>query len=150
MYCQALLVAIEACEKPRSGTEQAAGAVAGDRLYVASANGWVGSYPIPSITDPARSPTMDWRVETGAAGADAPVVTADDEAVYLADDDRPGFVTRVSPDGEILSPTRLPGVPQAFAWQDGALHAAGAGWTTFGDLDLPSWFGGITYLSVAG
>jgi hypothetical protein len=34
-------------------------AVGGSRLYVASANGWVGSFLISSITNPNQAPTMD-------------------------------------------------------------------------------------------
>lgn len=123
-------------------------AVGGDRLYVASANGWVGAYPIPSLSDSNLSAAMDWVVDTGSRTSDAPVVTADDEAVYVVDEERPGLLTRVDPTGEILSPTLMDGAPQAFAWSDGALHAIADDWATFDVDDRPDWLDEIEVLVV--
>ena len=123
-------------------------AVAGDRLYVASANGMVGSYPIPSIADPNLSPSMDWVADTGSSTRAAPVATADHEAVYVVDESRPGFVNRVDPQGEVLPPTLFEGTADAFAWNDGALHAIGDGWATFDVIARPDWLGEIGHLVV--
>jgi len=127
-------------------------AVGGDRLYVASANGWVGSYPIPSITDPVLSPSMEWAIDAGAATDGAPpVMTADEEAVYLVDPGRPGFLAHVHATGLLHPAVRtLGGDPQAFAWDEGALHAAGADWATFDILARPDWLGEIAHLIVDG
>jgi hypothetical protein len=125
-------------------------AVGGDRLYVASANGRVGSFLIPTITDPNRSPTMDWVVQTTATtGEEAPLVTADDEAVYVSPGGDAEYLVRVDAAGEILAPSRLFGPePQALAWDDGALHAIGPDWSTFPLSTRPDWLGEIRYLVV--
>jgi hypothetical protein len=126
---------------PRLGLDEFAGslAVGGDRLYVASANGWVGSYPIPSLSDPNLSPSMDWVVDTGVATDGAPVVTADPKVVYIADPSRPGFLNVVNFMGRVLSPSRLDGEPEAMVWHDGDLHAVGRDWATFDLVDRPGW-----------
>lgn len=123
-------------------------AVGGDRLYVASANGMIGSYPIPSISDSNLSPSMDWVADTGAPMRSAPVATADHEAVYVVDESRPGFVNRVGPSGDLLPPTLFDGTADAFAWNDGALHAVGEEWATFDIIDRPDWLGDIAHLVV--
>ncbi len=123
-------------------------AVGGDRLYVASANGFVGAYPIPSLTDPNLSPSMSWVVDIGHGSKSAPVITADDEAVYVVHDTRPGFVSRVGPTGDHLPPTRMDGVPRALAWKNGALHAVGDDWATFDVGHRPDWLGEIEILVV--
>jgi len=56
-------------------------AVGGNRLYVASANGWVGSFLIPSITNPTQSPTTGWTAQIAPPGPAAPVITANDDGV---------------------------------------------------------------------
>lgn len=74
---------------PRLELERLPGslAVGGDRLYVASANGNVGSFRIPSITDPDLSPEMDWVIDVHRTVDEAPTALADRDGVYLAFDD---------------------------------------------------------------
>lgn len=135
---------------PRLELDRMAGslAVGGDRLYVASANGHVGSYPIPSISDPNLSPSMDWVVDAGPRLDSAPVVTADHEAAYVSDPQRPGMLARVSARGDVLPPTVMAGTAEAFAWDGGALHAVGPGWATFELGPRPTWLGEIAHLLV--
>lgn len=123
-------------------------AVADDRLYVASANGKVGSFDVPSISDPDRSPTMDWVVEVGVPGAGAPAVpaapplVADADGVVLGVQDGSQRLVRISSTGERAGMYVTPGwLPTALGRAGDELVAVGPGWTTFGDLDLPDWFG---------
>lgn len=117
-------------------------AVGGDRLYVASANGRVGSFRIPSISDPTRSPTMDWVVDVTRPGEDAPVLLADDAGVWVGTPDDVSRLIRLSPEGERLDPVGLPsGHPLALAHGDEGILAIGDDWSTFGDVSLPDWFG---------
>ncbi len=126
-------------------------AVGGDRLYVASVNGWVGSFLIPSITDPGQSPTMDWTTQIAAPGPDAPVITADDDGVYISTNNNNELVHR-RPDRTAGSTIRLPGTnPQALATTpDGELVAIGEDWTTLtSDFHRPEWLNNISQLIVA-
>lgn len=126
-------------------------AVGGNRLYVASANGWVGSFLIPSITDPGRSPTMDWTIQIAAPGPAAPVITADDDGVYVSTSVNSELV-RLRPDGTVGNPIGLPGPnPQALATTpDGELAAIGDNWSTpTGDLHRGEWLNTISKLIVA-
>ena len=118
-------------------------AVGGDRLYVASANGRVGSFPIPSISDPNRSPTMDWVVDVSRPGDDPPVLLADEEGVWVGTTDDVSRLIRLSTDGEQLPPVGLPsGHPLALAHgADGSVLAIGETWSTFGEVSVPDWFG---------
>jgi hypothetical protein len=134
---------------PRLELERLPGslAVGGDRLYVASANGFVGAYPIPSISDPNLSPSMSWVVDTGVQADAAPVITADAEAVYVADPARPGFLAHIHQAG-LLHPavSVFDAEPTALAWKDGALHAVGDDWATFEIGRRPEWLDEIAYL----
>jgi hypothetical protein len=118
-------------------------AIGGDRLYVASANGRVGSFPIPSITDPNLSPTMDWMVDVARPGDEPPVLLADDDGVWIGYDDGASRLIRLDTAGRRGDPLGLPGPgPNALAVApDGAIHGVGDGWSTFGDVTLPDWFG---------
>lgn len=127
-------------------------AVGGDRLYVASANGWVGSFLIPSITDPGQSPTMDWTTQIAVPGSAAPVITADDNGVYVSTSDDDNELVHLRPDGTVGNPIGLPGPnPQALATTpDGELVAIGDDWSTpTGDLHRPEWLNNISQLIVA-
>ncbi|MDW3215058.1 MAG: hypothetical protein R8G01_13730 [Ilumatobacteraceae bacterium] len=124
-------------------------AAGGDRLYVASANGKVGAYPIPSLSDPGLSPTMDWVVDAVAPGDDAPLITADDEAVHVADPERSGFVAHVHAEGLVHPAVRMFGdAPTAFAWDDDGLQAIGDQWASFGHFYRPDWLGRVVHLVV--
>ena len=124
-------------------------AVGGDRLYVASANGFVGAYPIPSLSNPDLSPSMDWVVDAVAASDEAPLIAADDEGVHVADPERPGFVAHVHADGIAHPAVRMFGdTPTAFVWDDGRLQAVGDHWSGFGHFDRPDWLGEIEILVV--
>lgn len=117
-------------------------AVGGDRLYVASANGRVGSFPIPSITDPDLSPTMDWVVDVARPGDEPPVLLADDDGVWVGTPDDVSRLIRLAPDGDQLPPVGLPsGHPLALAHGKNGVVAIGDGWSTFGEVALPDWFG---------
>ncbi len=137
---------------PRLGLDEFAGslAVGGDRLYVASANGWVGSYPIPSLSDPNRSPSMDWTVELFRPQSSVPPIVADDDGAWLGPADGAGRLIRVDTDGHRGEPLGLPGAaPQALVIdRDGDVHAIGADWETF-DLDgRPEWLDDIALIAV--
>jgi hypothetical protein len=118
-------------------------AAGGDRLYVASANGRIGAFRIPSISDPSRDPTMEWVVDVTSPSDGAPVLLADDDGVWVATSDDTSRLIRLSPDGELLDPLDLPGEhPLALAHgPDGSVLAIGDGWSTFGDVTVPDWFG---------
>lgn len=127
-------------------------AVGGDRLYVASANGWVGSFSIPSITDPTRSPAMDWTVQVGAAGSSAPAITADERGAFVALDDGSGQVTQVGPDGTIGEPIDVPGhgVQALALTSTGDIAAVGDDWTSLTHkMHRPDWLDGIARMIVA-
>lgn len=123
-------------------------AVAGDRLYVASANGMVGSYTISSITDPSREPGVDWANQIAHAGTAAPVMVAYTDGLFVGYDD--DHVMRIGADGTIDGTIRLPGrTPTALSLADsGELLAVGAGWTTFvgPEVDVPDWLGEVTQI----
>jgi hypothetical protein len=124
-------------------------AVGGDRLYVASANGRVGSFPIPSISDPNRSPTMDWVVAVARPGDEPPVLVADADGVWVGDDGAVGSrLVRLDTRGAPGTPHPLPGrgPMAATLGPDGTVHALGDGWSTFGEVDVPDWFGRATAL----
>ena len=125
-------------------------AVGGDRLYVASANGWVGSYPIPSISDPDLSPSMDWTVSVTRPADVAPVMLADDRGVWVGPDDPASRLVRIDADGVRGDPIGLPSSRTSVLAFDssGAIHAVGEGWATL-DLDRrPGWLGEIAHLIV--
>lgn len=123
-------------------------AVGGDRLYVGSANGRVGSFPIPSITNPDLSPTMDWVVEIGRATPQAPVMLGDPDGVWIGTDDDVSRLIRLDVTGRRLAPTGLPSSgPTALAATPSALHAVGDDWATF-DLTRPGWLDDIEVLVV--
>jgi hypothetical protein len=127
-------------------------AVGGDRLYVASANGWVGSFSIPSITDPTRSPAMDWTVQVASAGSSAPAITADERGAFIAFDDGPDELIHVRPDGTTGEPIDLAGTgTQALTITDtGDVAAVGGDWTSLtGAMYRPDWLDAITRVIVA-
>ncbi len=126
--------------------------VGGDRLYVASANGTVGSYPIPSITDPELSASMDWVAEISGAGERAPVMAADGDGVWIGPDDPVSRLVRLDVDGERGDPIGLPS-SRATAITidaDGAVHAVGEDWgrrwATFDIATWPDWLDEIVHL----
>lgn len=121
-------------------------AVGGDRLYVASANGWVGSFLIPSITDPNLSPAMDWTVQAGSPGEKAPAITADDDGVYVSSPGHDDQLVHLRPDGSLGAAIELPGsdVEALAVTSTGSLAAIGAEWTTFSnELHRPEWLDDI-------
>ena len=124
-------------------------AVSEDRLYVASSNGTVGSFDIPSISDPNRSPTMTWVTKVSFGGDTAPVMIADGDGVLVGyGDDQ---LIRVLADGTIGLPTTLPAAgPTALARDaDEVLHAFGDGWSTL-DLSPPAWLGPVIDVVIKG
>lgn len=126
-------------------------AVGGDRLYVASANGFVGAFEIPAITDPTRSPTMTWVRDVARPGTTAPPIAADVDGVWLGYADGASRLIRLDPAGNRGDPFALPGsAPTALTLDDGGRPVAvGPDWTMFGDVDRPGWLGAITGLAVA-
>lgn len=118
-------------------------AVGGDWLYVASANGWVGAYHIPSIGDFTQPADMAWAVDVGLATDTAPVAIADAEGVTLAYGDR---LIEVGPDGEVVSEHDAPGVVTAMS-AGGDL--VGDDWSTLGPFERPGWMGEVTRLYVS-
>lgn len=127
-------------------------AVGGNRLYVASANGWVGSFLIPSITDQNLSPTMDWTAQVGPSGSAAPAITADDNGVYISTNDRDDQLVHLRPDGTPGSPIELPGAnPEALAiTSNGHLVAIGDDWTSStNNFHRPEWLDDIDQLVTA-
>ena len=121
-------------------------AVGGDRLYVASANGVIGSFPIPSITDPDLSPVMDWTLRVSSAGDEAPPIVADRSGVYVVPPDRRTELTHVLASGEAAEPTSIL-MPRgsALALDDhGDPVAIGDDWSTFGLETVPAWLGQVT------
>ncbi len=125
-------------------------AVGGDRLYVGSANGMVGSYPIPSITDPNLSPSMDWVATFSGSGDEAPVLAADDGGVWIGPDDPVSRLVRIDDSGERGDPHGLPGSgTSALAYDPvGTLYAVADDWATFEAIARPDWLGEIAHLVV--
>lgn len=130
---------------PKLELETVPGAIAvgGDRLFVASSNGHVGSIPIPSITDAERSTEMDWIVQVGEPSARPPALLADAAGVWIGSHDGSQRVLRVDNDGRLTAQQQIHGwYPTALAFDDtGQIIAAGDGWSTLGDLAVPDWFG---------
>jgi hypothetical protein len=92
---------------------------------------------------------MEWVVDAVPASDDAPVMTADDEAVYVADPDRPGFLAHVHGTGLLHPAVRVFGdAPTAFDAGDDTLDAVGDHWATFGHFDRPDWLDRIEVLVV--
>jgi len=118
-------------------------AVGGDRLYVASANGWIGSFPIPAILDIEREPIMDWSVQVHDGTPGAPVLTADDDGATIAYGNR---LIEVTDDGRVTAESVLPGPVTAMSANGDMI---GDDWTTFGELDRPDWLSTVTHLFVA-
>lgn len=118
-------------------------AVGGDRLYVASANGVVGSISIPSISDVNRVPETEWVVDVGPAGDEPPVLLADDDGAWVGVRDGERRLIRLGGDGRIEEPLHLEDAnPTALAFDAaGDVVAAGDGWSTVGDFAVPDWFG---------
>lgn len=127
---------------PRLELEHLAGtlAVGGGRVYVASSNGWIGSYPIPSITDPELSPDMDWVVNVQASGDSAPAARADADGVSVAYGNQ---LLRLDQSGRIQSTTELPGPVTAISAEGDMI---GPDWSTLGEVDRPPWLGDIVHL----
>ncbi len=123
-------------------------AVGGDRLYVGSANGMVGSYPIPSITDPELSPAMDWVTTFSGEGERAPVMAADGKGVWIGPDDPVGRLVRITADGDLGDPLGLPtsGARAIDIADDGTIHAIGDDWATLEITDRPGWLDEIVHL----
>lgn len=121
-------------------------AVGGDRLYVAGANGKVGAIDIPSISDIAEPPEMDWVVRAGPAGDEPPTLLADADGVWVGLHDGERRLVRLDAEGFAERPLRVPGAsPTALAYDPaGAVVAAGDGWSTVGPPGLPDWFGAPT------
>lgn len=139
---------------PRLDLTNVAGslAVGGNRLYVASANGWVGSFLIPSITDPNQSPTMDWTAQITAPGPAAPVITADHDGVYISSGEDHNELVHLRPDGTENAPIPLPGPsPQAVLMAPNRdVIAIGDDWTTVTDtFQRPEWLDDISQLIIA-
>ncbi len=124
-------------------------AVGGDRLYVASANGKVGSFQIPSLSDPEASASMSWVTQVTFGGDDAPVALADEDGVYLGYGD--DHLVRLDAGGGGSMPRQLPGAgPTAVTRdQDGAIQAIGPDWSTIDTLVRPSWLGPVVQLVVS-
>lgn len=117
-------------------------AVGGDRLYVASANGKVGSIPIPSITDLSRNPEMDWVATAGPSSDTAPVLLADADGVWVGLHDGTERLVRLAPDGTPQAPLAIAGPdPTALTVAGDRIVAAGDGWTSLGEISTPRWFG---------
>lgn len=123
-------------------------AVGRDRLFVASANGKIGSIPIRSITNIERNPEMDWVVDAGPPGDLPPVLLADAAGVWVGLHGGTERLVRVDNDGQLGKPITTPGAdPTALAFDgDGQVVAAGNGWSTLGESTLPAWFGTPTEL----
>lgn len=123
-------------------------AVGGDRLYVGSANGRVGSFPIPSITDPELSPAMDWVTTFSGDGTRAPVMAADDDGVWIGPDDPVSRLVRITDDGDRGDPLGLPtaGAQAIDIDDDGTVHAIGDDWATFEMIFRPDWLDEIVHL----
>lgn len=137
---------------PRLELDRVLGSLAagGDRLYVASANGTMGSYPIPSLSDPNRSPTMDWVVDVTREADRAPVLLADEDGVWIGPDDPVSRLVRLNTGGDRGDPIGLPSssAMALASGADGEVHAIGADWATFDVGDRPDWLGEIAYLVV--
>ena len=118
-------------------------AVGGDRLFVASSNGTIGSIPIPSITDPDRNPEMDWVVDVGQPSGQPPALMADADGVRVGVHDGTERLIRLDNDGQAQPDYRIPGANPTALTVDisGQIVAAGANWSTLGELALPDWFG---------
>ena len=86
---------------------------------------------------------MDWVVDVARPGDRPPVLVADDDGVWVGYDDGAGRLVRLDTAGARGVPLGLPGPGPlaATATPDGTLHAIGEGWSTFGDVDVPDWFG---------
>ncbi|MFT6291280.1 MAG: hypothetical protein ACJAR2_001881 [Ilumatobacter sp.] len=126
-------------------------AVGGSPLYVASANGWVGSFLISSITNPNQAPTMDWTAQITAPGPAAPVITADENGVYIGSGENNYELVHLRPNGTEAAPIPLPGQsPQAlFMAPNGDVVAVGADWTTLTDtFQRPEWLDDISQLII--
>ena len=125
-------------------------AAGGDRLYVASANGKVGSYPIPSLSDPNLSPSMDWVVAVTREADRAPVMLADDDGVWIGPDDPASRLVRLDTEGERGDPVGLPssGATALASGADGAVHAVGSDWSTLDIGTRPDWLDEIAVLIV--
>lgn len=123
-------------------------AVGGDRLYVGSANGMVGSFPIPSIIDPGLSPAMKWVTTFSGEGERAPVMTADDKGVWIGPDDPVSRLVRITADGAAGDPLGLPtsGATAIDIAGDGTVHAVGDDWATFEMILRPDWLDEIVHL----
>jgi hypothetical protein len=125
-------------------------AVGGDRLYVASANGLVGSFPIPSITDGDLSPFMDWTTRVSPGDDDAPPIAANADGVYVAPPGITGSIAHVLPSSEAAAPGLLKMPPAtALALDDnGDLMAIGDDWSTIGVDTVPDWLGEVTAIVI--
>lgn len=125
-------------------------AVGGDRLYLASANGVVGSFPIPSITNGDLSPFMDWTTRVSPGADDAPPIAANADGVYVVPPGITGSVAHILPTGEAAVPASLK-MPPATALaldHDNGLMAIGDDWSTIGVETVPDWLGAVTAIVI--
>lgn len=124
-------------------------AVGGDRLYVGSANGFVGAYPIPSISNPDLSPSMSWVTAFSGDGERAPAMAGDDKGVWIGPDDPASRLVRITADGGRVAPLGLPSSgARAVVVDDGTVHAIGDDWATFDLGPRPEWLSEIAHLIV--
>lgn len=119
-------------------------AVAGDRLYVASANGRVGAYDIGDIREPSGSVDMLWvtKLATGG-GRGRPAIAAGPDGAVVAFPAMSGL-QRVGPDGAVLESTVFDDGTEAIAVADDRAYAVGDAWMLPGER--PDWLGEITRL----
>lgn len=122
-------------------TLEGAIAVSGDQLFVASSNGRVGAFDIPSISDIDLSPTMTWVEQVHFGATSTPVMIADGDGVLIGYGD--DHLVRA---GEWdATPVQLPGdAPTALSRDtQGTLHVVGAEWSTL-DISPPTWLDPVT------
>ncbi len=123
-------------------------AVGGDRLYVASANGSVGSMSIPSISDVRSPPEFDWIVEVSRSAEVAPALAADADGVWVGPDDGASRLVRLNASGARGEPLALPrSGPTAVTVTGSGVLVAGPGWTTFAGIPDLDWLDTIARIS---
>lgn len=119
-------------------------AVAGDRLYVASANGTVGAYDISAIAHPQGSVDMLWVVQLGPVGGrEQPAIAAGPDGAVVAFPAMSGLF-HVGPDGTVHDPTVFDDGTEAIAVAGVRTYAVGDTWMLPGER--PDWLGEVTRL----